>query len=647
MRHFICLIFLVSCSISFAQNHRFGRVSIEELEKTESKITPDAAAEILYEKANVSLELNTRGKFVLTREYEGRIKIYDKDNVDEDLLVLEVLFSSSSNSRESVSGLRGSTYNLENGKSVETRVRNSDIFSESINRYWNSQKFTFPNVQNGSVLEYKYTITSENFREIDRWFFQKEIPVIYNEFKFKHPDMFRFSPDIRGGISGRTIRGGEASHDYTFDYETTTFIYENLPALDREAFVFNLDNLKASIRFELMQFAHAGHMSENYATSWEQIGKDLMRHSNFGGQLAGNNFLNDPVQQIIANAETDEEKMERIFNYAKNNFSWNNFTGITTENGIRNTFNNKSGNVADINLLLVSMLQKAGLNASPVVSSTVSNLMLNYSFPSITSLNYVIAAVDIDNTTYLMDATERYSRINMLPMRALNHRGFKLISENQITETPLLNYAMSTSRKTALVNLNPDGTISGNFSENRDSYFAMNDKRRQTSNPKQFEERYLNNYNFDIDNFKIEENEERGMFRYSFQFENAPGGNVIGDKIIFNPLFFTQNKTPMFVSNNRNYPLEFGTLMALEKIFRIKIPEGYKVESLPESKTFVVEGNVAGYSYNVEQKDDMIIVSTLYQIGHSTLPFSFYEPMKEFELNEINAEAQQIVLVKQ
>lgn len=56
---------------------------------------------------------------------------------------------------------------------------------------------------------------------------------------------------------------------------------------------------------------------------------------------------------------------------------------------------------------------------------------------------------------------------------------------------------------------------------------------------------------------------------------------------------------------------------------------------------------MAGYSYNVEQKDDMIIVSTLYQIGHSTLPFSFYEPMKEFELNEINAEAQQIVLVKQ
>lgn len=47
MRHFIYLIFLISYSICFAQNHRFGRVSIEELEKKESKITPDAAAEII------------------------------------------------------------------------------------------------------------------------------------------------------------------------------------------------------------------------------------------------------------------------------------------------------------------------------------------------------------------------------------------------------------------------------------------------------------------------------------------------------------------------------------------------------------------------------------------------------------------------
>ncbi len=35
MRHFIYLFFLISYSISFAQNHRFGRVSIEELEKKE------------------------------------------------------------------------------------------------------------------------------------------------------------------------------------------------------------------------------------------------------------------------------------------------------------------------------------------------------------------------------------------------------------------------------------------------------------------------------------------------------------------------------------------------------------------------------------------------------------------------------------
>lgn len=645
MRQTIYLFFLIGFTFSFAQDQRFGRVSKGELEKRESKITPDAAAEVLYEKANISLELSPRGEFILTREYEGRIKIYDKDNVDDDFLMQEVVYYSPSSSRERVSGLRGSTYNLENGKVVETRVRNSDIFTESKNQYWDSQKFTFPNVQNGSVLEYRYTITSTRFRDIDRWFFQKEIPVIYSELSFKHPDMFHYSPDIRGAISGRINRGGDSAHDYTFDYNVTKYIYENVPALDREAYVFNLDNLKASIRFELMQFSHPGFISENYSTSWEQIGKDLSKHSNFGNQIQGNNFLNETVQQITANANSPEEKMELIFNYVKSNFNWNNFNGLTTDNGVRSTFNNKTGNVADINLMLVSMMEKAGLDASPVVLSTVNNLLLNYSFPSITSLNYVIAAVEINNDTYLMDATEKYSRINMLPMRALNHRGFK-ISQNGVSEVPLVNYVMSSSKKTAAVDLNSDGTISGNFSEIKDSYFAMTDKRRQTNDPKRFEENYLNEYNFDIQNFRIDENEERGMFRYSFQFEDAPGGNVIGDKIIFNPLFFTQTENPMFVSNNRNYPLEFGTLMAIEKVFRINIPEGYKVESLPESKTYIVEGNVAGYSYNIEENGGTITVTSLYQIGHSTLPFSFYQPMKEFESNEISAEAQQIVLVK-
>ena len=71
------------------------------------------------------------------------------------------------------------------------------------------------------------------------------------------------------------------------------------------------------------------------------------------------------------------------------------------------------------------MLRKAGLKANPLVLSTTDNGTLNYVFPSITQLNYLITLVEIDGKNYLMDAAHEYSNINTLPEYCLNYRGFK------------------------------------------------------------------------------------------------------------------------------------------------------------------------------------------------------------------------------
>lgn len=111
-------------------------------------------------------------------------------------------------------------------------------------------------------------------------------------------------------------------------------------------------------------------------------------------------------------------------------------------------------------------------------------------------------------------------------------------------------------------------------------------------------------------------------------------------------MLFEQLTKPSFNFETRNYPLEFGTAMNKSTLIKIKIPEGYKVESLPEDKQFLVEGNKAGYAYKIEVIDDIIQVSTVYQIVESILPSTFYKPMKEFEKQQISAEAQQVVLEK-
>lgn len=638
------LLFFVCIS---GQDHRFGKVSKEELSKEQSTIDPESPAEILYEKMYVTLDFDPNGNgFVMNREIEGRIKIYDKDNTANKFLQQEISMYAPSSSREKVIGLRGVTYNLEGGKITETKIRNSDVFTERKNKYWEVEKFAFADVKNGSVLEYKYTITSPFTREVDRWFFQSEIPVLYSEVKFSHPDFFHYSTDLRGEIRGKNKTSTRPVSGMNYNTQIDEFVYQNVPGLKRESFVLNPNNLKASIRFELMMFSHPGFITENYTMTWNQIGKDLMNHEGFGSQLKGNSFLDETVQSITANLGSQTEKMLAIFDFVKNNYSWNGFNSFITDNGIRKTFKDKSGNCADINLMLVSMLQKAGINAHPVVLSTVNNLIINYSFPSVTSLNYVIVSAEINNGLYLMDATEKMSKVNMLPLRDLNYRGFRVLDNGSIHEISLANNSLSNVKEVVGVVLNPDGTISGNYNETKDEYFAMVDNMVRKEDPKKFESEYLSNFSFDTSNFKIDENQTNGMVRYAFKFENIPGGEVIGNKILINPLLFSQITQSSFQYETRNYPLEFGTQMSKSRIIRIKIPDGYKVESLPQENQFLIEGNHAGYVYKVIENNGYIEAVTVYQVNQSILPASYYKAMKEFETKQINTENQQVVLVK-
>lgn len=630
-----------------AQNYKFGKVSKEELTKEKSTIDSESAAEVLYEKIYINLEFSpSEQKMYVVKEVEGRIKIYDKNNTDEKHLKQEVAIYTPNSTREKISGFRGVTYNLDGNKIVESKVKSSDIFTEEINKYWTVEKFAFADVKNGSVLEYKYTIQSPYRREISRWYFQQDIPVVYSELKFRRPEFMIYSPDERGEMRGKITTTQTPAAGYDYDNINSTYIYENVKPLKREPFVFNPNNLKASVRFELMKFEYPGYITENYSATWAQIGKDLNNMSEVGGQLKGNGFLDETVNSVTAGLSSTLEKTQAIFDYVKHNFTWNNYNALVSDNGVRKTFKDKTGNAADINLLLISMLQKAGVNADPIVLSTVNNLMINYTFPSITSLNYLIAGAEIENKLYLMDATEKLSKINMLPLRDLNHRGFRISGDGNVREISLTNYSLSNIKEVIGAEMLPDGTISGTYMETKDEYFAMTDNRERKDDPAEFEKDYLSEYTFDIDNFRIDENLEKGIVRYSFKFENVTAGEAIGNKILINPLLFTQLIKNSFQYEQRNYPLEFGSLISKSKIVKIKIPEGYRVESIPDEKQFVVEGNIAGYIYKVEEQNGYIVLNTVYQVGHSILPASFYKPMKDFESQQINTERQQVVLVK-
>lgn len=642
----VFLILFIFTLINGVSQVRFGKITKEELLCEKSDINQEAVAEILSKEAIISIEPNTNeGGFETFKEIKVRIKIYNKDEVSNELLNIEIPIYKNGSTKEKITNIKASTYNLEQGKIVESKVRSSDVFIEEVSKYLEVQKFAFQNVKDGSVLEYKYFVRTPRIFDLDTWYFQSGVPTKYSKYYVSYPEFFTYRPDLRGELLGNSNKDYKRTA-YNYRDITEEYVYKNVPALKDEPFVQNTNNLKGSIRYELIEYNNPGYGYEGFAKTWNQITKDLALSSSYGGALKGNSFLNDEANKFLK-IESLEDRLISIFSYVKDNYNWNDYYGLYPDNGVRKTYKEKVGNGTDINFLLISLLNKSGISAYPVVLSTVKNGMLNI-FPSARKLNHTITGVVINNNIYLMDPIGKYSKINMLPTNDLNFYGFMLMEQGNYKKIDLVNYIPSKIENTITYKIE-DELILGKFIQTKTNYFAMEDLKDKSSDEQNFQEDFLSDYEADFTDFSYKVNSTSDAIRYSVDFQESESVQSVAGKIFIKPLLFlsTDSNAFKFKNEERQFPLEFGTPFTFKSTAKIEIPKGYMVESLPKQKTVQLSQEVGGFTINFVTKDDKIIVQSLIHVSYSNLPATFYKEIKDMYQQVVEKENEQIILKKQ
>lgn len=105
------------------------------------------------------------------------------------------------------------------------------------------------------------------------------------------------------------------------------------------------------------------------------------------------------------------------------------------------------------------MLREAGVEANPVLVSTKANGIPF--FPTRSGFNYVVTGVNLGKGTVLLDASERYSLPNLLPERALNWQGRKIM-KNGISFWVNLSLGVSSiEENTVNIKIDSEGSIEG------------------------------------------------------------------------------------------------------------------------------------------------------------------------------------------
>jgi hypothetical protein len=663
----IAMVLILMANEIIAQDYKYGKVSKDELLEKFYPSDSSANAAVLYNYRKTYFDYQQNEGFMVVTEIHERIKIYNKEGFD--WATKEIDYYKSSSNREKITNLKATTYTFDGNKIVATDLGKKEVFDQETNKYWSQQKFTMPNLKEGCVLEWTYKIISP-FKRIDDLQFQYEIPIKKIEAKMEIPEYFVYNKRLKGyypitskeekksstisifervreeDYKSKSIKSTINETKVNFMTKVEYYDAVNVPAMVKEAYVGNLDNYKTAIQYEYSELHWPHEPVKFFATTWENVVKTIYDDYDFSSEIYKSNHFSEDLNLVLATSSTDSQKITGILELVKSKIKWNNYNGLSKFNGTKKAYKDGVGNVADINLNLVSMLNKAGLKASPVILSTRANGIPI--FPTIDGFNYVIAAVEIENDMILLDATEEYSAPNVLPSRVLNWQG-RIVRENGSSAWVNLTPAKSSETNSSMSIAFNEGTIEG---VKRTQYTNLNALNYRDDYAKLKEDDVIlkveeANGKIEISDFRISNKSE--IYKpiiETFKFTSDDLMDKIGDKIYFKPLFFDALTKNPFRLEKRDYPIDFGSPFIKDNKVGIKIPAGYAVESVPENLAIGLRDDYGVYKFTIKIEAGMINIYSILQINTAIFPSANYDEIKDFYKMIVNKNLEQIVLKK-
>ena len=641
---FFTLVFLFSNQNIVSQEIKFGKVSKEELLEESYLNDESASAVILYKHRNTYL-VSSNGNSRLVTEIHERIKIYDKEGFDYATKEINLYKTRSDN--ETVNKIKAFTYNLEDGQVIRTELDKHDVFENELSYNYDQVKFTMPNVKEGSVLEFSYRINSPFIWNIDEFRFQYDIPVkrMFAEIRTLEGFKYRQTPKGYFTVFPKTYKKND--NRIGSAVQVSEYHINNMPAMKAENYVDNIHNYRSGVTFELVSIQFPG-FYRSYAQSWQDVAKTIGSSDDYNNQLDKTRSFDDELDELLADKPGQIAKMKTIFKYVKDNISWNGIDGKYFYNGLKKTLKEKKGNAADINLLLVAMLRYAGIDANPVIISTKDNSIPI--FPTVDKLNYVVAYAQINDKPYFMDGTEEFSDINLLPVKDYNWQGILVDNNRKVwRRIDLVSPGMSSSMYSMDIALNDDGTAEGTCKSRFARHSALSFREGYKGNDM---ESYLSAKENQLSDIEIEDYETKnadsyeGMVSESFKFFDDYGADEIDGKLYLKPLGFLAMAENPFKLEKREYPVDFGYPFKDIYMIKLNLPEGYAVESCPESKVLRLPDNLGSFKYNIVPKENQVDVMVNFEIKSSIITANYYPYLKEFFNQVVAKEGEQLVLSK-
>ena len=630
----------------------WGKISQADLDMKVYWLDSSAAAVVLDNYG--SMELGTDLPTTIYFKQHKRIKLFKKSAFESEGLVKIRYYESDFEHRVSFDVLRaqviypdGQIYILKDKDFLEEKVSDKSFY----------KKILFPALQEGCVLEYEYQTVSKFTGRLKEWQFQENIPTRYSDFKISMPEFFGFVWAQHGAhrveelpmeVTYESVNLGILSN--RIKIYNRHFVSQNVPSVKPDAFMTTLSDYITAYNFQLAQYAYPGQGVKNYLKDWDGFSRDLYSE-NFGNFTKKSNYGDawKDIKDEVMSLPTDSAKIEKIHGFIKNKMDWNDEKNFFPQESLNKAYKQKKGSSADINLLLVALLNEAGIKTTPLILGTRSYGRAIESYPIIDDYNYVLAYTERDGKPVFLDATDPLLPVNMPRMDALNGRGC-VLDKKKPYWIDIVAPASSIQR---IVNfeLNADRSISGNLISVYKGYDALLERHlvgsveeMEKATKKHFTELAPDIQIDSITKTNLRELNEPYKTNVYFKLPDAAGS--AGDIFYINPTLFADLKENPFKQKDRSYPVDIPYKQSRQYVVNFKIPPGYEVVDLPKNIKLALPENDASFQYFISNTGNLIQVSVKLNINRLQYAADNYSPLKNFFDQVAAKENEQVVLKK-
>ncbi len=583
------------------------------------------------------------GQYGVFYDYHYRVKIVDKSKYQGG--EIELL----SNMKDRLVNVKAQTINWVDGAVEHIKVK--EILTDEQGEGRTLYRFSFPEIKDGSVLEYKYRIFSSNPVLIENIFLQSVIPIAWTELRLFEMNELEYKVILLGNVDffyiGKTNIEGNEIHDGGKEYR---WVIKDVKAVPTEDYTLSIKNNLARMAIQLHSYTVQS-KKDYIFKDWDDYSKAYYLDGDAMAQVFDSKNISKIKKALklpLATSTTPKEQMIAIYNYFRDNITWSGDHNIYISSDLRTVLKYKNGTSADINYLLIAGLRSVGINAYPILISTRENGRLYRDYPLVKQFEHVIVQAEIGNEIYRFDAIYKDVPYNLMPFPNLNYEGF-LIKDGK---GKWVDMTSETAHKTvqAVMEVSGEGVMSGTFEYVRDSYRAFDVRQDIIEEGKEkYESVYFEAFYADskVTNltFENEKDFEKELVE-RMNFSSSSACQVAGDLIYFNALLGLGFSESMFRESQRFSPVELSYPLVDDYTFTVKIPDGYDAEELPAELHINLPNDAAVFDFTIDKVDNLITYNARLQMKKVFYEVVDFEALKHFMDQVVEKQTSQIVLKK-